>query len=142
MRIAAPDGAFVEVTFLRRTWPDATDFWDGNWITVTVRASSHGIHCTLDTQLRVDELRSLIARLAELHRTLTGQLEFWPMEPNLKLTFQMGKGGWLTVFVELQPDLADPARMTFELCVDQTYILDMIAELAADLERFPQVGHS
>ena len=94
----------------------------------------------MDVCLRVDELQSLSTQLTDLHRTLTGQLEFWPMEPNLKLTFQMGKAGGLTVFVELQPDLADPARMVFELCLDQSFIPGIIAELAADLAPFPQVA--
>ena len=140
MRIEISDSEFVEVTLVGRTIPDATDFWDGNWLNARVRVSSHGLRGSVDAQLRVDELRALIADLTELYRTLAGQVEFWPMEPHLKLTFQMGEGEGLAVFVELQPDLADPARMMFELRVDQKSIPGIIAQLAADLEPFPQVG--
>ena len=140
MRIATSAHEFVEVTLLRRTYPDAPDFWDGNWLSAKVRAASHGLQGAMEAQFRVDELMALGTRLSDLHRTLTGQLEFWPMEPHLKLTFQMGKGGGLRVYVELQPDMADPARLAFELCLDQTFIPGIVEQLGTDLEPFPQRG--
>ena len=140
MRIAASDGAFLEVTFLGRTWPQATDFWDGNWLNATARASSSGLRGSVDLRLRVEELQSLSAKLTELHHSHTGQLEFWPMEPNLKLTFRAVRTGVLSVYVELQPDLAGPAQMAFELLLDQSDIPSIISQLGADLAPFPQVG--
>jgi len=140
MRIAATDGSFLDIRFSGRTWPQATDFWDGNWLNATARGSSCGLQGSVDLRLRVDELHSLSAKLADLPRSHTGQLAFWPMEPNLKLTFQIGPPEALNVFVELQPDLAGPAHMTFELRLDQSSIPSIISQLAADLAPFPQVG--
>jgi hypothetical protein len=140
MRIQTSDHEFVEVLLLERLNPESTDFWGGNWLRARARVSSQGLHGAADTQVRIEELTSLADKLSDLHRTLVGQVEFWPLEPNLKLTFDIGKGGGLKVYAEIQPDLANVARMVLELQLDQTFLPGIVEQLRADLAPYPQVG--
>jgi hypothetical protein len=79
-RIGASNRAHVIVNPTRRQYPDATDYWDGNWVYATITIAAGALRGSFEAQLRADEFASFREQLRPLASNLAGRAVFEPME--------------------------------------------------------------
>jgi hypothetical protein len=124
-----------------RQYPDASDYWDANWLRVTAQCSSAGASVTVagpvlmttDVQRFADQCEALYARLS-------GSALLDSCEPNLRVLLSTADSlGHLELKVEITPDqLQQEHRFSFE--VDQTYLPALIAKCRAVVKMHPIIG--
>ena len=122
-----------------RQFPSATDYWDGNWLVVSVLFEASGAVIRAEGSfLRTDELESFAEALARLDLLLVGRAALAPMEPVLRLEIAMAARGSAVAKVELRPSPQQRHSIEFEL--DQSYFPAILAQCRQVLRRFPVVG--
>jgi hypothetical protein len=120
-----------------REFPDATDFWDGNWLAVRARMEANGARIECEGSiLRTTDIEEFRNQLAAMAETLKGEAALMPLEPELKLVFRMQTRGQVEVTIEITPDHLTQ-RHAFILDSDQSYLPALVASCDAILARFP-----
>jgi len=120
-----------------RACPDATDYWDGNWLRATAWCSSPGATVRVHGSIvHLGELVGLLRGCERLHETLTGRAELACIEPYLHVSLIAATGGHIRVDVSITPDhMAESHSFTDEF--DQTYLPPVVAACRRILERYP-----
>jgi hypothetical protein len=120
-----------------REFPDATDFWDGNWLVIRAEMRASGAYVersgpiltAADFERFRDDLSKMVADLA-------GEAVLEGLEPGLRFFLKMQKLGRIEAIVEITPDhLTQQHR--FEVEVDQSFLPGLVASCDAILTRFP-----
>jgi hypothetical protein len=123
-----------------RQFPDANDYWDGNWLLVTASCVSAGAQVvTQGPILHLSELRHWLNGLKDLLQAVEGEAELPCMEPNLWATVRLGKTGSGSLAVSITPDPLKE-RHEFEIEIDQSYLPRLVRELEDILTRYPLKG--
>ncbi|HZG08863.1 MAG TPA: hypothetical protein VEZ70_07785 [Allosphingosinicella sp.] len=130
----------LSVWVIGRQFPNASDYWDGNWLTVRARMDASGatVECggailmTSDTDRFRLELESLDA-------TLAGEATLVSYEPNLKATPEVMTLGHIEFEVAITPDHLNQFHR-FSVDLDQSHLPPLIDACERILERFPVVG--
>jgi hypothetical protein len=123
-----------------RAIPDASDCWDGNWL--TVRATMHAGQSSVTTEGTIHmttDFERFRSELAQMYETLTGEASLASYEPNLKVTLRASGLGQIAGKVEITPDHMSEFH-SFEVGFDQTYLPPLITDCEGILERFPVIG--
>jgi len=72
-----------------KTIPDSQDYWDVNWLRVTVHCGAEDSDVWVSGSIvHLSELKSLQEDLEKLSDSLNGNVILNTMEPNLKLKFE------------------------------------------------------
>jgi hypothetical protein len=131
----------VSVWIRGREFPDASDYWDGNWLDVTVYCRYPGarVWCA-GPVLRVPEVQGFLATCEALHRSLSGHATLACLEPNLNVHMVGTSRGSITMRVTMAPNHLQ--RHEFEEEIDQSYLPTIISECRAILRRFPILDQS
>jgi hypothetical protein len=120
-----------------RQFPDARDYWDGNWLNVTAqcRAQCAAVEAG-GAIVHLPELVSFGNACARLYDTLEGAASLDCMEPNLSVALQARTGGHIDIVIEITPDHMSQ-RHRFSDTIDQTYLPDIVSACRRIVERFP-----
>jgi len=120
-----------------RQFPEATDYWDGNWLRVTARCNYPGssvrVHGAI---IHLGELVGLLRGCERLYETLTGRAELACIEPNLRVTLNAETGGHIQVCISITPDHLSENH-SFTDGFDQTFLPPIIAACKRILDQFP-----
>jgi hypothetical protein len=123
-----------------RRFPQADDYWDGNWL--VLRATMKGVGSVVTTEgsiLTTMDFERFRNDLTAMHETLSGDASLAGYEPNLALKLKSTDLGRIDGEVQITGDhLSESHR--FEFGIDQSYLPELIASCGAVLERFPIVG--
>ena len=120
-----------------RQFPQAVDYWDGNWLRITaccvypdsmVRAQGPILH--------LGELAGLLRECEELYKTLQGGAALRCIEPNLAVELKAENGGRIRAKLSITPDHLKESH-SFEEEIDQTYLPPVIRSCQAIVEKFP-----
>ena len=69
-----------------RQFPNATDYWDGNWLRITAHCGTHGADVwTTGSILHVPDIVRWLADPEQLNRSLSGDANLVPLEPELRV---------------------------------------------------------
>jgi hypothetical protein len=120
--------------------PDASDYWDGNWL--TVRATMHVGQSSVITEgpiLMTTDFDRFRSELEKMHETLGGEASLSGYEPNLKVTLRASSLGQISGEVEITPDQLSEFHR-FDIGFDQSYLPPLITACEAIVERFPVIG--
>lgn len=121
-----------------RQFPDATDYWDGNWLRVT--AFCIYPHSAVRIQniacVRTDEVASLLAGCEKLYSTLSGKAELKCMEPYISVEFSGSARGHIGVNLSVTPDHIKETH-DYEDEIDQSYLPAIISSCQAILVKYP-----
>jgi len=124
----------------RPQFPDAADYWDGNWLVVRVRKEAQGACIKCDGPiLMTADIKQFRDKLAKMLKTLDGTAALEPLEPELKITLKMQSGGQVQATIEITPDHFSQ-RHHFAVEADQSYLPALIASRDDILARFPVVN--
>jgi hypothetical protein len=88
-----------------RQFPNASDYWDGNWLMLRVRMEAHGAHveCAGPILMTAD-IERFRDQLVAMADTLTGDATLAGLEPDLNMVLKMGQRGHVVGVVEITPD--------------------------------------
>jgi hypothetical protein len=138
--IRCKGGEFLTIALIGRSYPDASDYWDGNWITAFVEVQAGGFRGAVRGHLRAEELAAFHDQFARLQELLRGTAEFATMEGWLSIRVEGDGRGHMECrcVVRDQPGIGNTLDCT--LATDQTFIRTTLAELAAAIQAFPAIG--
>ena len=138
--LGSPDDAHLVLTPLRRSHPEATDFWDGNWLKVDVTARGGAFRGTFEADLRADELQAFADGLAALQPDGQSKAALESMEGWVALRLALDARGRLQGTCEVRDDPALGATLRFPLTIELGQLPAVTSTLRAILEAFPVVG--
>jgi hypothetical protein len=130
----------VAITVTRREFPEAADYWDGNWVYATVCIRAGAFRGQYEALLRTTEFASLREGLARLHADLKGEAAFESMEEWLQMKVAGDGRGHFIAKCEARDEPGTGNRLRFDLHFDQTELPNVIAALDAVLAAFPVKG--
>jgi len=120
-----------------RQYPQSDDYWDGNWLNVTVHCGAPGADVWASGSIvHLTELAQWKHDCETLNRTLEGQANLECMEPNLAVRITSKRGGQLDMEVEVTPDRLTQNH-TFRFEIDQSFLPTLAERLRKILESFP-----
>jgi hypothetical protein len=125
-----------------RQFPDAQDYWDGNWLNVTAHCGANGASVwACGAILMIADIAHLAADCERLYEGRQEQAILQPCEPNLLVSVRSSdRLGHLTMHVEITNDHMTQQH-TFDFEIDQSYLPSLIAQCKAILEDFPVRGN-
>lgn len=138
--IGSVAGEHVAIVVTRREFPEASDYWDGNWVYATVRISVGGFRGEYEALLRTTELASFREGLTRLHADLRGTAAFESLEEWLRIHVEGDGRGHLVAKCEARDQPGTGNTLRFELRFDQTEVPPVLASLDAVLVAFPVRG--
>lgn len=141
LTIGSARSEYLRLQPLRRSHPERTDFWDGNWLVVTLDVRVGAFRATFPATFRTTDFGEFRRQLAALHHTLVGEAVLETLEEWVSLRIVGDGRGHLEVrgSVTDEPGLGN--RLTFVLPeLDQTQLPAMLDELDAMERAFPTVG--
>ncbi|MDW8221829.1 MAG: hypothetical protein RMJ82_02620 [Gemmatales bacterium] len=138
--IRCEGGGFLNIALIGRPHPEASDYWESNWISASVEVKAGGFLGLASGHLRADELAEFHRQLAQVQESLQGTAEFTTMEGWLSIRVEGDGLGHMTcrVVVRNEPGIGNTLDCT--LRTDQTFTRSSVAELAAVVLAFPVVG--
>lgn len=140
--MSQPDLQFsgLSVWVRKREFPDATDYWDSNWLVVRIiMQSAQASVATEGAILMTTDFVAFRNQLVAMNEAVAGEAFLSGLEPNIKVTLSADTLGHISGQIEITPDhLTEFHR--FEIGMDQTYLPALIASCDAILERFPVVN--
>ena len=140
-RIGCADSDRFEMVVLRRQFPNADDFWDGNSLRarITVRAGALG--GSFDASIRSTDLDDHRDSLARLYATLDRTEKLDTLEHHYEIEIRGDGRGHFCASARVREDSGpELAALTFVLDFDQTELPAMIAQLDALRAAYPVRG--
>ena len=140
--LGPPDISFagLQVWLHGRQFPEAEDYWDGNWLNVTAHCGGEGADVWVGGAiLHAPALARWLDGLEEMSRTLRGAASLTNIEPELEVEFKMKPLGRVTMHVEITPNsLPQQHEFTFEL--DQTYLKPLLEDCRRAVRKYSVRG--
>jgi hypothetical protein len=122
-----------------RQFPDARDYWDGNWLNAAAECvGDSSVVKIRGNFIHLGELERWKQHLEKFQRSLSGRVELPTIEPNLKLEFEGGRPG--TGHFECKLSIASDhisERHEYRFASDQSYLPKLIVQLASVLREYP-----
>jgi hypothetical protein len=140
IRIGGEEAEFLRLTLHGRSHPDATDFWDGNWLDCTAEVAAGAFRGDLRRALRADELEAFRQQSAVLHDRLTGEAVLDTMEEWLRVRVVGDGRGHLEASCRLCDDPAFGNTLDCRLHLDQTFLPAVLRQLDRALQTYPVIG--
>lgn len=124
-----------------RQYPDSEDYYDGNWLRVTVHCG--GLGASVWTQgaiLMVTDIAGFGDQCTAMLQGSAKSADLEPVEPELKLSLETTDHlGHIRTQIEITPDNLTQSHW-FEFEVDQSYLPDIIRKCAAIEQKYPIRG--
>lgn len=138
-KLGAPDIQIhdLQIWVHGRQFPDATDYWDANWLLVTVRCSAPGAEVSVDGPIiHLSELAEWTVATKRMHSTKAGKANLACMEPELSVKLTMESPDQMIMTVDISPhQLSQKHIFRFEL--DQGYLPELISGCKRVLDSYP-----
>lgn len=130
---------FIAFSVLRRLYPEAQDYWDGNWVTTQVTVNAGGFAGAVRANLRVGEFRAFRLELEATANALGSIAAFESMEEWVAVHITCTPNGHLDVKCTLADSPAMGNRLSCSIAgLDQSFVPTIIAQLSAVETQFPE----
>lgn len=136
------DGTFVRLGFSHRAYPEAQDYWDGNWVVTRIQAESQGFRADFTDQVHLGDVVQFYEQVMSLHATLSGEATLAMMEEYLTVTGTLDARGGLHWSAMLAQPFRRDNRLQFTFWADQSYLPALIQQLENVLSEFEVRGRS
>lgn len=124
-----------------RQFPEAEDYYDGNWLRVTAHCGASGASVWAQGAIvMVTDIYGFGDGCAAMHRGEMKAAALAPFEPELKVSLEVSDSvGHIRAQVEITPDhLLQSHRFEFE--VDQSYLPGIIRQCSEIVQEYPIRG--
>jgi hypothetical protein len=127
----------LKIWVLGRQFPDATDYWDGNWLNIVAHYSVGETSITVrGPMLHLGEITIWKDDLIKMRELLRGDADLPTTEPNLRVKLRCNHLGHVEVNCSITPEhLSEHHTFAFEM--DQTYLPALIGQCERVLEEYP-----
>lgn len=133
------DGDFIAFSVLSRVYPEAQDYWDGNWVATQVTVTAGGFAGAVCANLRVGEFRAFRLGLEAMASALGSTAAFESMEEWVSVDMTCTPNGRLDVKCTLADNPAMGNRLSCSIAgLDQSFLLTIIAQLSGVATQFPE----
>lgn len=130
-----------ELWIYGREFPEADDYWDGNWLNSAARCSTASSQVGINGPfIHLTELRQWLTDLKDMYASLEGEARLKCMEPNLDLSIKVNKRGNCTMTVHITPDPLCEQHVFVFADLDQSYLLPVIDSLEKIFKIYPLKG--
>jgi hypothetical protein len=138
--VRSDGGDMLKITLFGRSYPDAVDSDDGNWLQTAIKVVAGGFRGSVACCFRAEELAEFHGQLARLQESLNGTAVFESMEGQLSVSVTGdGRGHMhLKCTIRDQPGIGNTLHCVLD--TDQTFVRATLAELAAAVEAFPAIA--
>jgi len=123
-----------------RQFPDSKDYWDANWLNVTVHCGAQG--SSVKASGNIVHLSEIVEFLSSVERVYNGsndKARLSCIEPNLRINLEKENLGHLRMSIDITPDhLSQKHNFLFE--IDQSYMPRLISECKTILKKYPIIG--
>ncbi len=124
-----------------RQFPHADDYWDGNWVNVTVHCGAQGASVWASGPIiHLSEIAHLLQGAEAMATSLQGKATLPCIEPELTVALTAESLGHIAMVVDITPDNLSQ-RHQFTFAIDQTYLPSLIRSCRTILQRYPMKGH-
>jgi hypothetical protein len=134
-------GNGIRVEALEFAYHDAEHEWDKNWLKSKVTVKAGRFSGTYSAEFMTIDFQKFKEDLAGLYDNLSGAAEFSGIEGYLTLKITGDGNGHLAMSVEANdsPGIYGN-QLSFEMSFDQTYIKNIVNQLAQITQAFPVTG--
>jgi hypothetical protein len=142
--LSAPDIKLdgLQIWIHGRQFPQAVDYWDGNWLNVTAHCGAHGADVwTSGPIIHLPDIARWLASCEEMNRTLSGEAKLFSLEPELVVELNMDSPGQILMSVEITPDHTRQEH-NFQFEIDQSYLGSLIESCRKVLAEYPIRGQA
>ena len=135
------DTECLMVEILGRSYPNYTDYWDGNWLNARVVLSVGGFKGQIGNNLRAEEFLSFRDEIAKLNSTLSGKATFSTMEQWISINITGDGKGHVILKGQVRDQAGTGNTLNFTIELDQTFLPGILRSLDKALKAFPVLGH-
>jgi hypothetical protein len=130
------------VTVLRRSFPSATNPWDGNELSCEATLCSSGFRGSAAGGLKAQEFAKFVGMLRPLYERLVGEAHFYTRDEWLDIRIAGDGYGHFIATCQLASSTFSvwETRLKANLSFDQTELAGILNELDRILREFPVVG--
>jgi hypothetical protein len=112
-----------------RQYPEAFDYNDGNWLSITALCISKGAQVwTSGHIINLPELENWLIDLERINKEFTGEANLQCTESELRVKLSINKLGQIKMIVNITPDILIQMHQ-FEINLDQSYLPALINNL-------------
>lgn len=129
-RLVAANGDFLAVSGIRRSLPEADDYWDGNWLEAEVTLQAGGTSARFVLDIRAEEVLAFRNAVAQLYDTLSGVACFATMEEQLSIRLSGDGKGQIEAEGETRDVAGTGNRVLFSMSLDQTMLAPLLKDLS------------
>ena len=140
LMIGKPTSEFLQVRVLRRGAPEATDYWDGNWLVANVSLKVGGFSGSFEADLRTTDFTHFESELRTLYRSLSGQAELTTDQGQLAITVTGDGHGHFEARCAARDEAGVGNSLNFTLLFDQTEIPAILTQLEDIASSYPVRG--
>ena len=142
IHIGGAGAEYLTLTVHGRNIPEATDYWDGNFIWCTAVVAAGAFRGSLSNPIRNEDLARFLPRLEALYQRLDGEALLDTLDGWLDVRVVDVGRGRIEVRGSLIDDPVGGNQLEFRLALDQTYLPPIIGQVRAAVEAFPVRGSS
>lgn len=127
----------IRLWVIGRQFPNATDYWDGNWLHVIVNCESQGVNISIQGPfLHLGEIVHWRNDLMEIIQGKRRLAELPTVEPNLRLKLSANQAGDISAKSQLTPN-ANTQTHSFEFALAKSALHGLSRQCNSILERYP-----
>jgi hypothetical protein len=131
---------YLAIQPLYREYPDADDYWDGNWVVSLIDFAVAGWLGSYTATLRTDEFSRFYAELLALSRTSKGSAIFSSMEDWLQIRVKRKSIEEIKADCILQARSHPLTRLELSLDLEQEDLARIISGIETVREMFPVIS--
>jgi hypothetical protein len=128
----------LEITILRRSYPESTDFEDANWLETDIKIDVMGFKGLYGVNLRTDDFERFYKDLEKLIDNQSSIVEFTTMEEGIYLKGILDMTGNIKWNGTAKSSCANSC-FTFAIETDYTSIDDLLKQVQKILHEYPVV---
>jgi hypothetical protein len=136
--ILKSEGRFIEITILRRSYPESMDFEDRNWLESEMKIDVSGFKGLYGANLRTDDFEHFYKELEKLKSNQSKEIEFITMEEGLYLKGLLDMTGNIKWNGIAKPSW--DSCFTFVIETDYASIDNLLKQVSKILNEYPVLG--
>lgn len=137
----AETGDHLRIDVTGRAHPEATDFWDGNWLNTPISVHAGAFRGRIVARLRTTDLADFRRRLELVNEALVGEAVLKTIEGWIELRVIGDGRGHMDTRAKLtdEPGLRNELHFAID-GLDQTHVVEVLKQLWSIEARYPTVG--
>lgn len=130
---------YIKIIVLSRTFPNANEYWDGNWCNCYVEFNFCIFKGSFKVSLRSDEFRNFYNQIKTLYDNLSGNAKFKTLENQVLIELEGNIKGEIKISGHLMDEAGIGNKLNFHFTIDQTYLPQILLQIENILKNYPVI---